>query len=220
MANVLVFHHALGLTPGLRGFAAALEQAGHAVHLPDLFDGRRFDDLAAGVAFADQLGFGVMLARARETAAALPPDLLYIGFSLGVMPAQMLAQTRAGASGAVLVDACVPIGEFGGAWPSGVPAQIHAMDADPWFTQSGDVDAARALVAAADRAELFLYSGDRHLFADSSLPSYDPSAAALFEQRVLEFASECGPRRLPDHRTARRTEHRRPRQECGTASSR
>jgi dienelactone hydrolase len=187
MANVIVFHHALGLTPGIRAFAGRLEQAGHTVHLPDLFEGRRFDDLAAGVAFAEQTGFGVILERGRAAAGALPHDLVYVGFSLGVMPAQTLAQTRGGARGAVLVDACVPVGEFGGVWPAGVPVQIHAMDADPWFTESGDLQAAETLVAATDKTELFLYAGDRHPFADESLASFDPAAAALFEARVQSF---------------------------------
>ena len=57
--------------------------------------------------------------------------------------------------------------------------QIHGMDADPFFVDEGDIDAARELVAAAEHGELFLYPGDQHLFADSSLPSYDADAAAL-----------------------------------------
>lgn len=185
--HVLVFHHAQGLTAGMRAFAATLERAGHVVHLPDLFEGQTFGDLASGVAFAEQTGFGVLIERGRQLAEALPQALVYIGFSLGVLPAQMLAQTRAGASGAIFVDACIPLSEFGGSWPTDLPVQVHAMDADPWFTESGDQQAAKALVAAADRGELFLYPGDKHLFADSSLTSYDAAAARLLDERVLEF---------------------------------
>ena len=111
----------------------------------------------------------------------------YAGFSLGVLPAQKLAQTRPGARGALLFYSCVPASEFGAAWPDGVAVQVHGMDADPIFVGEGDVDAARALVAEAEDAELFLYPGDRHIFADSSLSSYDADAAALLVRRVLDF---------------------------------
>jgi dienelactone hydrolase len=109
-----------------------------------------------------------------------------MGFSLGVLPAQKLAQTRPGARGALLFSSCVPVAEFGG-WPDGVPVQVHAMDADPIFVGEGDIDAARELLAQATDAELFLYPGDQHYFADGSLPSYDPDAAALLTRSVLDF---------------------------------
>jgi dienelactone hydrolase len=79
----------------------------------------------------------------------------------------------------------VPVSEFSPTWPTAVPVQIHAMEADPWFLE--DIEAANALVDAAADAELFLYPGDGHLFADSSLPSYDPDAAGLLMERVLSF---------------------------------
>ena len=116
-------------------------------------------------------------------------ELVYAGFSLGVVPAQKLAQTRPGARGALLFYSCIPVSEFGQAWPKGVPVQIHGMDADPIFVGEGDIDAARALVEEAEHAELFLYPGDQHYFADSSLPSYDAEATALLLQRVLKFLS-------------------------------
>ena len=119
-----------------------------------------------------------------------PPELVYAGFSLGVLPAQRLAQTRPGARGALLFYSCVPVSAFGSKWPDGVPVQVHGMDADPIFVGEGDVDAARELVAQADDGELFLYPGDQHYFADSSLPSYDPAAARLAMQRVLDFLKD------------------------------
>jgi dienelactone hydrolase len=128
-----------------------------------------------------------VIERGVRAVEGLPAALVYAGFSLGVLPAQKLAQTQAGARGALLCDACVPVSEFGPAWPDGVPVQVHAMDADPLFVGEGDIDAARALVAEAADAELFLYPGDQHLFADSSLPSYDADAAALLSRRVLDF---------------------------------
>ena len=187
MAEVLLFHHAQGLTPGVVSFADTLRRAGHSVHTPDLFDGRTFDTLEKGMSFVQAQGFGAMIERGARAAEGLPAELIYAGFSLGVLPAQMLAQTRAGARGALLFYSCVPVSEFSSSWPKGVPVQVHGMDADPIFVGEGDIEAARALVAEADQAELFLYPGDQHYFADSSLPSYDAQASALLIQRVLDF---------------------------------
>jgi len=189
MAEVLLFHHAQGLTRGVHAFADALRTAGHTVHTPDLFEGQTFGSIDEGLAYVQGVGFEVMQERGVRAADALPSGLVYAGFSLGVMPAQKLAQTRPGARGALLFSSCLPVsGEWAiGPWPEGVPVQIHGMDADPIFIDEGDVDAAREIVATADDAELFLYPGDQHYFADSSLPSFDPEATALLTRRVLEF---------------------------------
>jgi dienelactone hydrolase len=187
MAEVLLFHHAQGQTAGFHAFADELRSAGHTVHTPDLVDGRTFGSIDEGLAYAQEVGFGEIIERGVRAANALPNELVYAGFSLGVVPAQKLAQTRAGARGALLFYSCVPISEFGTSWPAGVPVQIHGMDADPFFVGEGDIDAARELVESAEDAELFLYPGDQHYFADSSLPSYDESAATLLMQRVLAF---------------------------------
>jgi dienelactone hydrolase len=192
MAEVLLFHHAQGLTSGVRDFAERLRRAGHTVHAPDLYEGRVFDDLQTGVAHAQEVGFGSIMERGRVVAEGLPNGLVYAGFSLGVMPAQMLAQSRPGAKGALLFHACVPPAELGGVWPQGVPVQIHGMDADPLFVEEGDLDAARALVQSTAGAELFLYPGAQHLFADSSLPGYDEGATRLLTDRVLRFLAGAG----------------------------
>src|SRR5215468_7233679 len=189
MAEVLLFHHAQGLTPGVNAFADELRRTGHTVHTPDLFEGRTFGSLEEGVAYAEEIGFPKVIARGVRAAEGLPAGLVYAGFSLGVLPAQMLAQTRPGARGALLFYSCVPVSEFGSAWPDGVAVQVHGMDADPLFVGEGDIDAARELIGQAKHGELFLYPGDQHYFADSSLPSYDPDATALLTQRVLEFLS-------------------------------
>jgi len=191
MADVLLFHHAQGRTAGFHAFADELRRAGHTVHTPDLFDGRTFDSIDEGVAYAEEVGFDNIIERGVRAADDLPAELVYAGFSLGVLPAQKLAQTRPGAQGALLFYSCVPASEFG-SWPDGVPAQIHGMDADPIFVGEGDVDAARELVDSTENAELFLYPGDQHYFADSSLPSYDESATALLTERVLAFLDERG----------------------------
>jgi len=189
MAGIVLFHHVLGLTAGIEAFAAQLRSAGHIVHTPDLFDGHTFSTLEEGMAHARTVGFDTILDRGITAAEALGPDLVYAGFSMGVMPAQKLAQTREGARGALLFDSCLPVTEFGDVWPKGVPVQVHGMDADPIFADEGDLDAARTLVDTTDQAELFLYPGDVHVFADSSLPTYDRTATELMTSRVLAFLS-------------------------------
>jgi len=189
MAEVVLFHHAQGLTPGVVAFADDLRRAGHVVHTPDLFGGRTFGSIDEGLSYVRDVGFAEVIERGERAVEVLPAELVYCGFSLGELPAQKLAQTRAGARGALLFYSCVPVSEFGPGWPDNVPVQIHGMDQDPYFVGEGDIDAARALVEEAKDAELFLYPGDQHYFADSSLPSYDPEATALLTQRVLTFLS-------------------------------
>lgn len=185
MTNVILFHHAQGLTEGVRKFADELRAAGHQVTVPDLYEGRTFATVEEGVAHAQEIGFDKVLERGRRAVEGLPDDVVYAGFSLGVMSAQALAQTKPGARGALFFHGCLPLSEFGdGSWP-GIPVQIHAMDHDPFFVDEGDIEAARALVQKVHRAQLFLYPGDGHLFADNSLASYDEPAARLMMQRVL-----------------------------------
>ncbi len=183
MAEILLFHHAQGLTSGCVSLADQMRRAGHVVHVPDLYEGKMFADLAAGIAHAEAVGFDTIVERGRRSSVDLPTELVYIGLSLGVLPAQMLAQTRPGARGAMLLHACVPPAEFGAGWPEYVPLQIHVMEDD----DLGDVDVAREVAATIQGAELFLYPGERHLFTDSSVADYDPAAARLVERRILAF---------------------------------
>lgn len=186
MAEIVLYHHAQGLTQGVVAFADTLREAGHTVHTPDLYDGQTFATLDEGIAHAGAIGFDTVLERGVRAADGLPANVVYAGFSLGVMPAQKLTQTRPGARGALFFHACLPAEEFG-TWPERVPVQIHAMNHDPFFVDEGDIDAANALVAAVPDAELFLYPGDGHLFADRSLPGYDAGAAALLTDRTLAY---------------------------------
>ncbi|HEY6960284.1 MAG TPA: dienelactone hydrolase family protein [Gaiellaceae bacterium] len=186
MAEVVLYHHVQGLTDGVRAFADELRRAGHTVHTPDVFDGRTFATIDEGLAYARDAGFGTLVERGVAAADAVAAESVYAGFSFGVMMAQQLAQTRPGARGAILMYSCLPVSEFG-SWPAGVPVQVHGKEADEFFLE--DLGAARALVETTDDAELFLYPGDEHLFADSSLPAYDEAAAKLLLERVLAFLS-------------------------------
>lgn len=190
MAEVLLFHHIQGLTPGVVALADQLRAAGHTVHTPDLYGGRTFATLEEGAAFNEGDDAPDLAALVDAAVAELPAELVYAGISAGVVHAQRLAQTRAGAVGAVLMESCLPIsGEWAfGDWPQGVPVQIHGMDQDEYFAGEGDIEAAREIVEVVGPcAELFVYPGDEHLFEDSSLDSYDPDAAALMIERIIDF---------------------------------
>ena len=191
MTDVVVFHHAQGLTDGVRWFADQLRAAGHRVTVPDLYDDKTFATLEDGIGYAQEVGFGTIIERGAAAVEGLPNEAVYAGFSLGVLPAQMLAQTRPGAKGALLLHACVPVSEFGGTWPDDTPVQVHGMDADPLFVEE-DLGAARELVQLTWDAQLFLYPGDKHLFADPSLPDYDEAAATLLMQRALGLLGRAG----------------------------
>jgi dienelactone hydrolase len=187
MAEIVLFHHVAGLTPGCRELADRLASGDHVVHTPDLFEGRTFATIDHGVTYLEGVGFDTLQARADKAVAGLSEHLVYIGVSLGVLAAQRMAQTRPGAVAAILLEACVPVTEFAEGWPQGVPVQVHGMDGDPFFAGEGDIDAARELVAVAagtGQAELFVYEGGVHLFTDSSLPSYDADATAQVIERV------------------------------------
>ena len=188
MAEILLFHSALGQTPGFLRLAGRLRAAGHTVHAPDLYDGSTFTSLKEGVAHAEEVGFDSLIDRGRASADGLPGELVYAGLSLGVMPAQLLAQTRPGARGAVLLHAAVPLSELGGTWPGDVPVQIHTMEDDAW----GDADVAREIAATVPSAEAFLYPGDRHLFTDDSSGEYTETAAQQVVARMLEFLDRVG----------------------------
>ena len=185
MTEVVLYHHVQGLTDGVRAFADELREAGHTVHTPDMFGGRTFPTIEDGIAFAQEQGFGRLVEGGVAAAENLPAEVVYVGFSFGAMPAQQLAQTKPGARGALLIYGVVPYTEFGDAWPENVPVQVHAMDNDAWFLE--DLPSAQALADSTDAAELFLYSGDKHLFADASTTDYDPETAALLMERVHAF---------------------------------
>jgi dienelactone hydrolase len=185
VTTVVLFHSAQGQTPGFLAFADELRLAGHTIHAPDLFEGETFETVDEGVAHAREVGFGEIVRLGAEEAEELPADVVYAGFSLGVMPAQSLTQTRPGARGAILFHGALPTSEFEGPWPDGVPLQIHMMDRDPWADEDRPV--AEAMVEEIEDAELFIYPGSGHLFADPDSGDYDEQAAGVLKERTLAF---------------------------------
>ena len=186
MTEIVLFHHIQGLTPGVVAFADRLRAAGHTVHTPDQFEGRTFGSIDEGEAYCSEIGFPEIRDRGIRNAADLPAEVVYAGMSLGVMAAQTLVQTRPGARGLLAYFGFADPKYFG-EWPAGVPVQIHAMDADPYFVGEGDLEPAQAFVDSHEEGEMFLYPGDGHLFADSSLEDYDEAATALLLERSLKL---------------------------------
>lgn len=183
MTEILLFHHANGLTDGVRSFAQTLREAGHTVHTPDLFAGRTFDRVEEGVAFRNEVGQEVLMGRASAAAEGLPADIVYAGMSMGCMPATVLLLQRPGARGAVYLYGAVDPAWFDAEWPAGVPAQAHQTEDDPWRETEADEGFAKRVPGS----ETFLYPGSGHLFADPGHPDYDEAAATLATERILGF---------------------------------
>jgi dienelactone hydrolase len=185
MAEVLLFHHVQGLTDGVRAFADDLAAGGHTVHAPDLFDGQTFGSIEDGFSYVKSLDEGTVDQRVAAAVEGLPEALVYAGISYGVPPALQLAVTRPGARALVMLESAMPIeGEWAvGPFPEGVPLQIHGGEGDEYFQEDRPF-AEQAVELLADRAELFVYPVQQHLFTDRSLPSYDADSAALVTQRI------------------------------------
>jgi len=183
MAEIVLFHHAGGLTDGVRSFAQRLRDAGHTVHTPDLFDGRTFDDVAEGVAFAQGAGEGTFARRAADAVADLPTDLVYGGMSMGIARAAERVLERPGARGAFFLYGAVDPAWWDATWPDGVPSQAHVTADDPWR----EPEAEEAYTASVAGGELFAYPDGGHLFAEPGHPDHDPQTADLATRRVLDL---------------------------------
>lgn len=188
MTDVILFHHALGVTDGMEAFADRLRDGGHQVTVADLFEGKTFDNIDEGVAHEEQLGWDEMIRRSEAAIAPLPPGVVIGGFSLGAVYGQRLAQTREGALGALLYHAGdIPPSEFDTPWPEKVGLQIHVSDGDKWFNREGGEQ-----LASEAGGELFLYPGSAHLFTDSSWEEYDEASTRLVMERTLSFLDSVG----------------------------
>ena len=193
MAEVVLFHSVLGLRPGVIAAADRLRAAGHTVHTPDLFDGEVFDDLDDGMRKEEAIGFREIARRTEEAVATLPEELVFAGFSMGIVYAEMLAASRPGALGAVLMHGAVPVeglSEFFGVerWPEGVPVQVHYAAGDPWVEAEEEVTPlGEAVRGAGATFEEYVYPGSGHLFADPDVPEYDHASSEAMWERVISF---------------------------------
>ena len=183
MAEIVLFHHAGGLTDGVVAFAEMLRDAGHAVHTPDLFGGRTFADVHDGVAYADSVGEEIFAARATESVSPMAADLVYGGMSMGAARAAEQVLARPGAKGAFFLYGAIAPSWWEATWPAGVPSQAHVTNGDEWR----EPDAEAEYLAEVPGAELFVYPGSGHLFAEPGHSDYDEEVAALATRRVLAF---------------------------------
>ncbi|HEY2131254.1 MAG TPA: dienelactone hydrolase family protein [Streptosporangiaceae bacterium] len=193
MSDILLFHSVLGLRAGVLEAADRLRAAGHTVHTPDFFAGRTFDEYPPAFEWLESIG-GIPDVIARTTAAAsdLPRDLVYAGFSLGGVPAELLGATRPGAKGLILLHSAIPLDGFEvQEWPATVPVQVHFATADP-YRDTAELQSFEASVRASGAPyEQFDYQGSGHLFTDQTLPDeYDRESAELLFSRVLAFLDQ------------------------------
>ena len=108
----------------------------------------------------------------------------------GLLPAITFIFSRAGCEAAV--QQCL----YAGLRLNDDEARLRVRELVEERTESipnEDLHVARKLDETVDSAELFLYPGGRHLFADNSLPDYDESAASMLKQRVLSFLEKPRP---------------------------
>lgn len=192
MADIVVFHPALGLRPAVQEFADALRNTGRRVHTPDLYEGRTFSDVEAGVAERDRIGVDVLLERAATALQGLPDEVIYAGFSMGAMTAQLFAATRPSARGALLIQGGGPLDRLGiDRWPDGVPVQIHVADDDPWFDRAAAETAAAELPLG--QVDLQSYATDGHLFFDADGPNFDPTATQAMMAAIERWLADNDP---------------------------
>ncbi|WGL53112.1 dienelactone hydrolase family protein [Nocardioides sp. BP30] len=186
MAEILLLHHARGLTDGVHHFADTLREAGHTVHTPDLYEGRLFSDTEAGVAHMRALGDEVLSRRAAAAEAGLPTaGLVYAGMSMGCGYATWLAlKHRPGSARAMLYLFGAPDPRwFETEWPEGLPAVAHQTIEDPWRELSEDAGFRDRVPGG----RLIDYSGSGHLFLDDSTEDYDPVAARQAQTHILAW---------------------------------
>lgn len=189
MVSILLFHSALGRRPALTKLADELRAHGHDVHTPDLFDGEVFDDLDAGVAKRDEIGIPNLLTRATAAADELGHDLVYAGVSMGTAPAQLLATTRPGARGLILLHGAVAPSMLDcTSWPPELPVQIHTSPGDPWIDPDAVIELTR--LVHPDLCTHIEYPDTAHLFTDDGLDDHDPQAAKQLRARVLDFLDQ------------------------------
>lgn len=186
--QIVLFHSALGLRPAVRDFAARLRAAGHVVHTPDFFDGEVFDSLEAGAQKRDALGIPELMRRAELAVASLPNELVYAGFSMGAAAAELLAATRAGAKGAILMSGATDPAKTGiNDWPRVVSVQVHYAQNDPSIDVKDVSALATAVKASGAAITVYTYRGCGHLFMDKEFGGYNAEASWLMTERLLEF---------------------------------
>ena len=193
MTTVVLFHSVLGIRQGELDAAERLRADGHQVILPDLLEGRRFDDYPTAMAWSEQLGMEALFERGLTAVADVPDGFVVGGFSQGSNVAGFVATRRAvfGVLQLSGLNILEWLGE-GARWPRGVSSQGHQTIDDPFREDEIKEQAVRDVAEAGGTLELFDYPGRGHLFTDPTLPEeYDREATELLWSRVLPFVRAC-----------------------------
>jgi len=180
VAEILLFHHAHGLTDGLAALAERLRARGHTVHTPDAYAGVTFTHITDAVAHAQRIGHDAIEEVARRAALRYRTADVTIGFSLGVFPAQLLAQELRRIRACALVGGALAPKALSGEWRHEVALQVHVAEPDEWV----EPEDLAALIAHAPHAEVYRYPNRGHLFMDPFCAGYDADAADEFEERL------------------------------------
>ena len=183
MAELLLFHHAHGLTAGLQSLADRLRAGGHTVHTPDCYAGRTFTSVDEGIAYAERIGHDALLDMALRMARTHHTANVVLGFSMGTLQAQYLAQHVRRMRACALMGGAIPPELLGSSWRPQVALQGHVADPDDWCTP----DELAALERSAPHARVHRYPDRRHMFVDTSLHDYDADAASQFEERLTDW---------------------------------
>lgn len=187
MAEIVLFHHACGLTGGVREVAETLSSAGHTVHTPDLFEGMKFTNPLDGMTWASSIGFPNLTRRAREYVDTLgTTELVYGGLGIGANRVAEQVIHRPGALAGFFLYSVFDPGRWQKRWPADVPAQAHLCEDDPW--REPGIEA--AFKARIPHAEVLTYPGESHLFAEIGQPDYSPDLARIVMSSVVDFLDE------------------------------
>jgi dienelactone hydrolase len=187
MAEIVLFHHAGGLMPGVLDLAEKLRVVGHTVHTPDLFEGHTFDDVNDGVAWAQGIGQEVFADRAKAFVRTVPSEeLVYGGLSMGCARAAEQVLFRQGALAAFFLYGAIDPAWWNKRWPADVPAEAHLTESDPWR----ELEAEEGFKARIPRHELFTYPGQGHLFMEPDHPDYDEELAHIVTSSLIDFLDE------------------------------
>ncbi|MCF6523047.1 dienelactone hydrolase family protein [Streptomyces sp. JJ36] len=193
MATVVLFHSAYGLRPAVQQAADRMREAGHTVHVPDLYEGRSAGTVEEGMALHDEIGRDELLMRAiTATAPHSEHGLVYAGLSLGGAVAQTLALGDTRARGLLLFHGTSDIAED--ASVDELPVQLHVADPDPFEPHDWLNAWYLRMQRAGAEVEVHRYPGAGHLYTDPGLDDHDAEAAELTWRTALGFLDELTPR--------------------------
>ena len=187
VADVVLFHSVYGRRPAVLDAADRLRAAGHTVIAPDLYAGQLAATVDEGFALCDQIGWPVILERARQALAGMPAETVLAGMSMGAAVAAALLTERPETAGLLLLH------NTGGGTEGvrcGSRAQLHIAEPDVYQPAAEIAVWEQAMTDAGAAVQVFRYLGAGHLFTDPATPDHDGPAAALAWQRSLSFLAE------------------------------